>query len=426
MMNQLSDRRLKIAVVGGGVAGVTASHILQRKHDVTIFEKNDYIGGHTNTILIQEGTDAGSAIDTGFIVLNDQTYPTFHRLLKQLKAPVRNSDMSFGFYCEKTGLQYCGNNFNTLFAQRKNLFSLSHWKMLSEIVRFGNVARNQLEAGIAIHLTLGDFVQQNHFSPVFIENYLLPMGAAIWSTPCKEMLRFPAQAFLDFFNNHGLLALKPPQWQTVVGGSYAYIKQFLKKFNGRVCLNHQTKKIVRHKTGTTVVFENADPQKFDYVVLASHADESFSLLDQPTVDENRLLRPWKYVKNTAVLHTDEQVMPPNHRAWASWNYKREDVEGEGNVLSMTYHMNRLQGLKTNNQYFVTLNSQKPIKPESVIKTIQYTHPLYDFDSIKTQQDLHQLNGSQNTYFCGSYFGYGFHEDAVKSGVQVARLFGLEL
>lgn len=415
-----------IAVVGAGVAGITAAYLLQQKHNVTIFDKNDYLGGHTNTIVISDGVDAGTAVDTGFIVLNDATYPAFHRLLERLNVPVRNSDMSFGFHCEKTGLQYCGDNFNTLFAQRKNFFKPSHWKMLSDVVKFGNIARSGLKQGNIDSDTVGEFLKKYQFSTSFIENYLLPMGAAIWSTPTREMMRFPAKTFLQFFDNHGLLSRKPPQWQTVVGGSHSYIKSFTKQFQGEIFLNHAVQHVLRNDNSVALELSNGESLPFDCVILASHADETFNLLKQPTRDEQRLLGVWKYVNNKAVLHTDPSVMPSNRRAWASWNYKRENVEDVSDALSMSYDMNRLQGLTTQQNYFVTLNSHKPIKKEAIIKKIQYMHPFYNFDSVQTQSELHKLNGINRTYFCGSYFGYGFHEDAVKSGVQVARHFGLDL
>jgi len=359
-------------------------------------------------------------------VLNDETYPTFHRLLQQLGAPVRNSDMSFGFHCEKTGLQYCGDNLNSIFAQRKNLLNVQHWKMLFDIQKFGKVGCEQLENNNIDSLTLGDFVQKCGFSDSFIENYIAPMGAAIWSTPSKEVMRFPAKTFLEFFKHHGLLSLKPPQWQTVIGGSHTYIKKFIEQFKGRFNLNHSINKVVRNNNGVTLELSNGEKQEFDCAVMASHANETFKILNDPTPDEQRLLGGWRYVKNKVVLHTDSSVMPSNHRAWASWNYKREYIEDGNNALSMTYYMNRLQGLDSKKKYFVTLNSHKKIDHKTIIKEIEYTHPLYDFDSVHTQSELHKLNGINHTYFCGSYFGYGFHEDAVKSGLQVANLFGLDL
>ncbi len=422
----MNSTPLNIAVIGGGVAGITAAHILQRDHNITMFEKNGYLGGHTNTVVINEGPDEGAAVDTGFIVCNDQTYPHFHRLLEQLNILVRNSDMSFGFHCEKTGLQYCGDNFNTLFAQRKNLLNLSYWKLLSDIMRFGKLARAKLEQNSIVASSLGEFVELHGFSTMFIENYLLPMGAAIWSTPSRDIMKFPAQTFIQFFHNHGLLSLKPPQWQTVIGGSQSYVKSFCNHFKGTIILDHAVNQISRSNTHVNIQFANGETRQFDKAVLASHADESYSILGDPSPDEKRLLGKWRYTKNKVVLHTDDSVMPPLRRAWASWNYKREDAPGGEGSLTMTYNMNQLMGLRTQNNYYVTLNSQKPVKEESVVREIHYTHPMYDNHSVSTQTELSCLNGKNNTYYCGSYFGYGFHEDAVKSGIEVAKHFGLDL
>lgn len=422
----MSEQKLKIAVVGAGVAGITAAHILQRRHSVTLFEKNNYIGGHTNTVVIEKGPDAGTAVDTGFIVLNDKTYPTFHRLLSQLSVSVRKSDMSFGFHCEKSGLQYSGRNLRSLFAQKKNIVNLSFLRMLYDIKRFGRIARMNLQNGMVESRSLGQYAQDGGFSKSFLHNYLIPMGAAIWSTPAREMFNFPAQTFLHFFHNHGLLSLDIPQWQTVDGGSHAYVKAFLKQFQGKTILNRPVQGVVRDEDAIRITMQDGDVLGFDRVVLACHADESLQLLNDPTPNEKKLLGVWKYTKNNIVLHADSSVMPANSRAWASWNYTREWTEDGSEPLSLTYHMNRLQGLETAENYFVTLNRQKPIGPKSVIMQIVYTHPQYDFQSLALQKELPKLNGCNNTFFCGSYFGYGFHEDAVKSGVEVGRYFGMEL
>jgi uncharacterized protein len=417
---------LNIAVVGAGVAGITAAYILQRQHQITLFEKNNYLGGHTNTITIDSGPDAGAVVDTGFIVLNDKTYPTFHRLLAQLGVSVRNSDMSFGFHDEKTGIQYAGINLNTIFTQRKNILNPSFLRMLYDIRRFGKIARLDINQGIADGLTLGQYIEQGGYSHSFTRDYLLPMGAAIWSTPADEMLAFPAQTFLRFFDNHGLLSLEIPQWQTVVGGSHAYVHAFREQFQGNIVLGQPIQGIARNIHGVQIKLANGDVQTFDKVIIAAHADEAFRLLEDPTPDETKFLSVWKYNKNMTVLHTDSSVMPSNHRAWASWNYTREET-GQGNEpLSLTYHMNRLQGLTTQYPYFVTLNRTTPVDSASVIKEITYMHPMYDFKSTATQPHLPTLNGVNHTYYCGSYFGYGFHEDAVVSGVNVANCFGLEL
>jgi predicted NAD/FAD-binding protein len=276
-------------------------------------------------------------------------------------------------------------------------------------------------------VTLGRFVRDGRFAGRFVDHYLVPIGAAIWSTPPGDMMHFPAETILRFFENHGLLALNGlPQWQTVVGGSHAYVNAFRRSFQGAVHLEARIEHVRREPGGVVVRMHDGVEHRFDRVVLAAHADEALRLLADATADERRLLGAWTYQRNLAVLHTDESVMPPNRRAWASWNYTRETGATDTTSLSMTYHMNRLQGLQTRRQYFVTLNRAKPIPEDRVIRAIQYTHPMFTFETVRTQKELSRLNDNGYTFFCGSYFGYGFHEDAVRSAVAVAHRFGLEL
>lgn len=414
--------KLNIAVVGGGVAGITASHILSRTHHVTLFERNSYVGGHTNTIIIPDGPDAGTPVDTGFIVMNDKTYPLLHQFLRELNVPVRNSDMSFSFYSELTGFQYSSNVPDGLLAQRRNIFSPVFWGMVGEILKFFRQSRRDLKSGILGTILLGDYLARGKYSENFIRNYLVPMGAAIWSASPNEMLKFPAQTFVQFFENHGLLTLtERPQWQSVVGGSHSYVKVFLKQFPGIVKTDARIQSVRRVETGIEIRMENGSVEKFDRVVIAAHADEALKLLADPSADEKRLLGAWTYSKNHTVLHTDESVMPPNQRAWASWNYVEERGANGSRPVSVSYDMNRLQGLKTAKRYFVTLNRLKPIEKKFIIKEIDYTHPTYMFASLASQKELPKLNGIRNTYFCGSYFGYGFHEDAVRAGVEAAEM-----
>lgn len=421
------DRELDIAVVGGGVAGVVAAHILQRAHRVTLFEKNAYLGGHTNTVAIPDGPDAGTPVDTGFIVLNDRTYPLLHRFFGQLGVAVRFGDMSFGCYCERSGLQYAGTDLNQIFAQRANAVRPSFWRMLLDIRRFGAVAPADLESGELEGRTLADYVAQKRFSDIFVNDYLIPMGAAIWSASRRELLDFPAEAFMRFFKNHGLLTLRDrPQWQTVVGGSHDYIQKFQRLFEGTIHTGLGAVKISRGVDNVSVSLDNGETRDFDKVVIAAHADQALRLLADPSPEESKWLGAWTYSNNRTVLHTDESVMPPNRRAWASWNYTREKNFEENDPVSVTYDMNRLQGLNTKRRYFVTLNRKRPVREESVIREFDYTHPTYTFESLKSQDELARLNGQRNTFYCGSYFGYGFHEDAVRSASGVGALFGLNL
>lgn len=415
---------MKIAVIGGGVGGITASFLLQKEHEVTLFEKNNYVGGHTNTVVIEKGPDEGTPVDTGFIVLNNKNYPTFNLLLSELGVPIRDSNMSFSYYAETSGFQYSSNFPDGLFAQRRNLLRPSFWRMIIDILRFNQDSRRRLREGSLARISLGEYLKAGGYSKMFVEKYVTAMGAAIWSTPSKQMLDFPAQSFVQFFENHGLLTFKDrPQWKSVVGGSHTYVKTFLKTFRGTVEQSADVRGVRRTDDGVLVRTGKGD-RNFDKVVIATHADEALKLLEDPTADEKRLLGPWRYSENRTVLHTDSSVMPPKRRAWASWNYVQESGSGDDQPVSVSYHMNRLQGLRTKREYFVTLNRARPIPQEHIIREILYTHPTYTFESFATQKELPKLNGPRHTYFCGSYFGYGFHEDAVKSGAAVAQQFGI--
>ena len=421
----MGDTIKNIGIIGAGVAGLTAAYLLQKKHNITLFEKNDYVGGHTHTIVIPEGPDAGIPVDTGFIVMNHKNYPVFTKLLAKLGVELRDSIMSFGYHDEVTGLEYSSLHFNGLFAQRRNLFNPRFYSMLFEIMRFFREAPVALEEGNLVGLTLRDYFSKNNFSAYFIEHHILPMGCAIWSTPADTMLDFPAESFIRFYKNHGLLSVSgQPQWRTVVGGSHSYVKKILADFKGKIFNNKHITSVKRVDGMITVFTQDGQQFDFDKVIIAAHADEAFAMLADPSDDELNFLSPWCYNKNHTILHTDVSVMPANRRVWSSWNFIRES-EGD-NALSLTYNMNLLQGLSANEHYFVTLNRRKPIPHNKIIAEMLYTHPIYTADSMKTQKYLPSLNGKLNTWFCGSYFGYGFHEDAVRSAVDVARDFGIEL
>lgn len=417
---------MKIAVIGGGVAGIVTSYLLSRKHDVEIFECNNYLGGHTNTIEIESGADKGLAVDTGFIVLNDKNYPNFQKFLKQLEVPIRYSDMSFSFFSEQSGLQYAGTTLNGLFAQRKNILSPQFYKFLLNFTQFCLTAQRDLKEGIA-DIPLGEYLSAKNTSQYVIDNFLLPMGAAIWSAPLDSILEFPAKSFLHFFKNHGLLSIRDrPKWQTVVGGSHSYVKKFQTVFHGKINLNTKINRVLRKDSSVEIIDSMGHTQTFDKVVFATHADQTLTLLDTPSELEQNLLGTWNYQRNHTVLHTDISLLAPNARAWASWNYtKFNGVDGKSKV-AVTYDMNRLQGLRSKNRYCVTLNCTKSIKPETIIKEISYLHPVFNFEAIETQKELGSLNNKNGSYFCGSYFGYGFHEDAVSSALKVAEEFGIYL
>lgn len=427
-MNTTNQDKKTIAVIGAGVAGIVSAYLLQEKYQVTLFEQNDYLGGHTNTIEITDGPDAGLAVDTGFIVLNDATYPLFQKFLARLDVPTRVSEMSFGFQCLQTGLVYAGNDLNGLFAQRKNLINPTFYRFLFEIDRFNRTATRDLNAHSVSKITLGEYLQQGKFSPYMITNYLLPMAAAIWSTPTLRAADFPAEAFLRFFKNHGLLSVRNrPQWKTVVGGSFAYVKAFQKNFSGDIHLNAGVEKIFRKADGIQLQFTDGRNENFDKVVIATHADQALRLLGDPNIEEQRLLSPWEYQLNHTVLHTDASLLPQQKSAWSAWNFTREVAEDtDTQPVFVSYYMNRLQGLQAQQDYCVTLNRRESFRPETVIAEFDYHHPQYSFASLATQSELPSLNGENNSWFCGSYFGYGFHEDAVRSAVAVAENLGVQL
>lgn len=406
-----------VAVIGGGVAGIVAAHLLQKTHRVTLFEQGAYLGGHTHTIIIPDGPDAGTPVDTGFIVFNEATYPHFIGFLDELGVPSRQTEMSFGFHCRQTGFIYAGNNLNGLFAQRMNLIRPQFYRFLLEISRFCRQAKIDVETQEDLG-SLDDYIKRHQFLPFMVDKYLKPMAAAIWSTQTAELTAFPARAFLLFFRNHGLLDLwNRPAWRTVTGGSHSYVKAFTASFTGAVHLNTEIRRIFRTDGGVQVQFADQHHEAFKRVVLATHADQTLRLLGDLTPEESRLLSPWKYEENLTVLHNDLSVLPPLRRAWSCWNFRREGNGSTSQPAYVTYAMNLLQGLVTSRQYLVTLNRPSAYDEKQVIARIVYHHPIYTNASMATQASLPSLNGARNTWFCGSYFGYGFHEDAVRSSYQ---------
>ena len=417
----------RVAVVGGGVAGIVAAYLISKKHSVTLFESDKRLGGHTNTVILKSGPDAGLGIDTGFIVLNDQTYPCFHKFLAALEVPVRYANMSFSFYCERSALAYGSLDLGMLFAQRKNLFSPSFLKMLWDMRRFWISARQELSSPAIKDLTLKDFLKKHKLMGAVVENYLIPIGGAIWSTSKSGMEEFPAETFLRFFEKHGLLGiLNQPRWQTVVNGSQSYLEAFKKTFKGTLKIGERVKSITRGENTITVGTENAPSQEFDHVVIATHADISLKLLSDPTPAEVEILSPWSYQLNKTFLHTDTSFLPPEPRALASWNYRRELGELGNEPVSVTYHMNSLQGITSKTNYCVTLNPRRSIPKDKIIEEIDYYHPMYTKESLASQKQLSRLQGDRGLWYCGSYFGFGFHEDAVRSSVNVAKMFGVDL
>lgn len=420
------QKPLRIAVIGAGVSGITAAYLLQQKHHVTLFEKNDYFGGHTHTVEIPDGPDQGAPVDTGFIVLNYRTYPNFIRFLERHQVETAKTEMSFSYYDPQAGFVYATQNMNALFAQRPNLFKPWYWRFLLEIKRFLSRTKEDYYAGRLTDLTLGEYLEHLNYSDRLIHQFIIPWSAAIWSAADFDMMAFPMQSFAQFYENHGLLSVeKEVPWYFVKGGSHTYVRAFLKSFEGDA---HHSAPVqgVKRDADVTVTLTDGREETFDKVVIAAHADEALALLEDPSEDEKRLLGVWEYSPNRVFLHTDARWMPTNRRAWASWNYIRMPASDVRQPVTATYYMNRLQNLPTRGDYFVTLNPTTDIDPHFVIKAIDYTHPKYSFDSFHSQSELAALNGHRNTYFCGSYFGYGFHEDGVKSAVKVGEHFGVSL
>jgi len=418
---------LKIAVVGGGVAGIVSAHLLQRRHEVTLMDKNDYLGGHTHTIEVDEGANGKVPVDTGFIVLNDRTYPHFNRFLDQLGVKRVATDMALSYHCGETGFCYAGTDLNGLFAQRSHIYSLSHWRFLMRVLSFGLKTLKNLKLGNLHGLTLGEYVARERVPGEVVDRYIVPMASAIWSTPHQDIFKYPMETFARFYDNHGLLSFtQRPRWFFIEGGSHTYVKAFRRSFRGRLRLDAPVVRIGRMPGGVRLLFSNGAEEFYDKVVIAAHADEALQLLEDPSPQEQALLSPWSYTPNRVLLHTDASVLPPFPRAWAAWNCFRSKEKPSPSGICVSYYMNRLQKLNTLRHYCVSLNLEREVHPEHILARLLYTHPMYTFDSIATQEKLDLLNGDRNTYFCGSYFGHGFHEDAVRSAVQVGLLFGLEL
>jgi len=410
----------KIAVVGAGVAGLTAAWKLQYRADVTLYEKNDYIGGHTRTLVLPDGPDAGTAIDTGFIVMNHRNYPHFTDMLKEWKVYLEDSEMSFSYHENEGSYAYAGTNFSGVLPSAKRFFDLKHWKLLYELKRFGKIGSVALQDHSASKQSLGEFLEKHRFSNIFRDRYLYAMGAAIWSSPPDRLADFPAEPYLHFFENHGLLTLQNrPQWRVVSGGSNSYVKQALGRLQADVRTGQSPDKIFRDSEGVELRFSDGRKERYDHVVIGTHADQALQLLGDPDAEEKCFLGAWTYQANEVILHSWEEVMPKPKACWASWNFSREEGYDATDPVSVSYWMNRLQNLKTEKNYFVTLNRKGMIPQEHIIDSTILHHPQYDRKAIATQNYLHERNGTRNTWLVGSYFGYGFHEDAVRSAVETS-------
>jgi predicted NAD/FAD-binding protein len=411
---------MKIAVIGGGISGLTVAHLLCGEHQVTLYEANDYPGGHTNTLdVTHEGT--GYAVDTGFIVFNERTYPNFIKLLDRLGVASQPSVMSFSAVCETTGLQYCATSLDTLFAQRRNLLSTPFWRMLLEILRFNRASAELFTSG-DLSLTLGDYLRARGYSKLFIEKFLIPMGAAVWSADPTRFLEFPAAAFVQFFTNHGMLNIfDQPVWRVVKGGSRQYVASLIRPFRDRIRLSTPVERVQRSADRVTVTPRGGEPEEFDHVVLACHSDQALAMLADPSKGERELLGAIPYQRNDTVLHTDSRLLPSIPRARASWNCLLPRRQ-QGNMV-LTYWMNLLQTIKAPVNFCVTLNSPEAIDPDSVIRRLVYHHPVYSTAAFEAQKRRDEISGINRTSYCGAYWSWGFHEDGVKSALAVCRQFG---
>ncbi|QLC73870.1 FAD-dependent oxidoreductase [Pseudomonas sp. LPB0260] len=415
---------MKIAIIGSGIAGLTSAYLLNRRHDISLFEAGDWVGGHTHTVDVRvDGRDY--AIDTGFIVFNDWTYPNFIRLLDRLGVASRATEMSFSVRDPHSAVEYNGNNLNSLFAQRRNLLSPVFWGMLRDILRFNREALADLGTGrMEAHVTLGDYLQRGGYGSRFIEHYIVPMGAAIWSMSLAEMLHFPLQFFVRFFKNHGLLSVSDrPQWRVIEGGSRSYVAPLSAPFAERIRLNCPVQRIERYETGVTL-HSAAGTERFDKVVLACHSDQALALLAQPSQAEREILGALPYADNDVVLHTDTRLLPRRRLAWASWNYRLGGPSEQ--AAAVTYNMNILQGIHSDTTFCVSLNQTAAIDPDKILGRYRYAHPQYSLAGMAAQARWQELLGAQHSYYCGAYWANGFHEDGVVSALRVARAFGEEL
>ena len=414
---------MKIAIIGSGISGITVAHLLCKDYDVTVFEANDYIGGHTHTHEIKIDNKSWH-IDSGFIVYNERTYPNFIKLLNKLKVKTQKTSMGFSVKSPSSGLEYSGGSLNSLFAQRLNLLKPSFYVMIKDILKFNRIAVSELE-GINRTTTINDFLKKHEFGSQFIDNYIIPMGAAIWSTSASMTTEMPAAFYIRFFKNHGLLQIfNRPQWFVISGGSKSYIEKIVRGYKENIKLSTPVQKVRRSDKGIEVFYgDHGSAEVFDKVVFATHSDQALELLEDPSLEETNILGSLPYQKNEAVLHTDSRILPKKKITWSSWNFLNTD---KSKPVSLTYNMNILQSLETEIDFLVTLNGDEQIDPKKIIKRILYHHPLFTVDGIEAQKKKHQISGVNNTFYCGAYWGNGFHEDGVNSALDVCNSFNKAL
>ena len=410
---------MKIAVVGAGISGLSAAYYLSKKHKVDLFEKENQFGGHANTIKVAYNTNKEIPIDIGFMVFNKQTYPNLINFFLENKIEIEKSDMSFSVTVENSDLEYCGKGLGGIFSNKKNLFNPKFLKMFFEILSFYKNCE-KIEIKKISSITLGEYLTEIKISEYFINYHIIPMVSAIWSMPPYEAKQMPLSFFLSFFKNHGLFKIKDrPQWFTVANRSKTYVDKIIGQVSGEHFKNYNINKITRNDLGVKI-FYGEENEFFDYdkVVIATHADEALKIIDNPTLDEEAILKKFKYRANTAVIHFDESVMPKNKKAWCAWNSSMDSANNEKTAI--TYWINQLQNLKIDRNIFLTINPFKEIPNDKIFKKVSFTHPYYDTDALNNQSNLHKIQNQKHILFCGSYFGYGFHEDGIKSSIDMLK------
>lgn len=414
---------MKIAVVGAGVSGLVCALGLSRDHDVVLLEGEGRPGGHAHTVTVTE-QDRTLEIDVGFIVFNFSHYPHLSSLFDRLGVASQPSDMSFSVRCDQTDFEFSGSNINTFFAQRKNLLSMDAWRLLFAILKFNKVGQGALKSGISDQMSVGEFTREMGLSDVVIDRYLLPLGGALWSCSTDSFRQFPMKFFLEFLQNHQMLQLGDrPVWRTVTGGSRQYVKRLVTLLGKQIRVGQRVTQVMRAEGGIDLRFDDGSLERFDEVVLATHADTSLSLVHHPENDEQDMLRAFPYQDNSVCLHTDVRVLPKSRLAWASWNYRVRDRSAAH--TSVTYHMNKLQALDSAQTYCVSLNQDADIEPENILSSHVVRHPLFTPGRDEVQANHERLIRRRGLSYCGAYWGFGFHEDGVRSAIAVCDAFGVE-
>ena len=414
---------MRIAILGAGISGLVVAHLLHREHEITVFEAGSYAGGHTNTVRV-DTSDETHHVDTGFIVFNDRNYPSFERLLARLDVASQPSTMTFGVSDGLGDFEYSGGSANGLFAKRAHLVTPWFHRMVADLARFNRGARELLHHGDQ-GPSLGQWLEQQRFSRPFVERLIVPQASAVWSADPRQMWNFPARFLAEFFDNHGMLSFNNrPRWRTIRGGSARYVEALTRPFHERLRLRTPVHAVRREDDHVLVTARGGETERYDHVVLATHSDQALALLGDPSDAEHEILGALPYQPNEAVLHTDVGMLPHRRRAWASWNFHL--LEEPVGRTTVTYHMNKLQALRSEHEFCVTLNRTEMIDPARVIRTIPYAHPVYTSAGVTAQRRFQEISGRNRTHFCGAYWGYGFHEDGVVSGARVAEHFGARL